>query len=309
MYFCGDDKSIENFVNDIFSDIGLNNLRINEFKFLNKYMNLYHHFLNIDLKEIASSYFVKNIDNYKPYPINNKFIYPEKLNFTDKNLFIFENANKVEEQEIIDLNNYIIEESESEESSFFDDDYEYPNDTEKKIDKNIVEINEVLTWEYDQSDEFYVNFNEKVSCLLFYKIILCDNNKIEKILKNPNYILNIKFEELVNDPNERLNLYYKKSSQFNFKLIIKLCYIASLVYNNKPDFLIHLLCYDINPAFIKYTQNKIQILFGTNFQSSDYVDDNFHVLAVIKKGSIVFRHNLCLMIFQRITMWLIKLNK
>jgi len=29
----------------------------------------------------------------------------------------------------------------------------------------------------------------------------------------------------------------------------------------------------------------------------------------IEMGSIVFRHNLCLMIFQYIIMWLIKLNK
>ncbi|ORX52605.1 hypothetical protein BCR36DRAFT_411490 [Piromyces finnis] len=40
----------------------------------------------------------------------------------------------------------------------------------------------------------------------------------------------------------------------NFEILKKMCYIASLVYNkynNALDFVIHLLCYELNPGFVE----------------------------------------------------------
>jgi len=101
----------------------------------NEYINLYQHFINIDLYEFTSKYYINNLNQDELKLINNKYAYPENLNFSSKNLFTFENTNIVEEQEIIDLNNYIIEESESEDSSHFNNDYESANDNEKKLIK------------------------------------------------------------------------------------------------------------------------------------------------------------------------------
>ncbi|ORX41426.1 hypothetical protein BCR36DRAFT_339520, partial [Piromyces finnis] len=150
----------------------------------------------------------------------------------------------------------------SEDSCYYID---IKNENEKEEnnepDNRLLKINEILTYEYDSLSEFYENFYESMSCLLFYYLILCDNDRVEKILKDPNYILHLKIEELIEDPNHYYNSEFDKTSQYNFEIMKNICYIASLVYNKAPDFVIHLLCYELNPTFVEYKDNKINIVY------------------------------------------------
>ncbi|ORX51031.1 hypothetical protein BCR36DRAFT_326014, partial [Piromyces finnis] len=140
-----ENKVIENYVNDLYSDRSLHNV-----KNCKLYLEFYDYFDNIDIKKTPINYTVENFDKFKNDISVGSYKYNENINFNNKDIFIFENKKETKIQEIINLNDY-----------------------------------------------FYENFYESMSCLLFYYLIICDNDRVEKILKDPNYILHLKVEELI----------------------------------------------------------------------------------------------------------------
>ncbi|OUM58771.1 hypothetical protein PIROE2DRAFT_15875 [Piromyces sp. E2] len=129
-----DHKEIESYANNILSDEGLINIKCIGFTY---YANLNHHYHNFGMDK-PKSLRIENFNKYKECTTTIDRS-NENLNFNNKSLFNCKNSNNIENEEIIDLNNYIIEksvyESDREESYYLDDDYEEENDSEKKLTK------------------------------------------------------------------------------------------------------------------------------------------------------------------------------
>ncbi|KAG4081824.1 hypothetical protein H8356DRAFT_969070 [Neocallimastix lanati (nom. inval.)] len=102
-------------------------------------------------------------------------------------------------------------------------------------------------------DKYYENYTN-IYKFVFIKNYLRKYKEIDKILKDPNYVLSLKID----------------ISNYNELLIIKLCYIASLIYNRANKFIIYVLMYyDCKRFYIKLRNNKI-IFNGEKYPNSIY---------------------------------------
>jgi len=77
----------------------------------------------------------------------------------------------------------------------------------------------------------------------FIKKYLKNYKRIDRILKDPNYILNL--DVVINN--------------YTDCLIIKLCYLASLIHNNYSKFIIHAIIYNDKYWYIVYRKNIIYL--------------------------------------------------
>ena len=185
-------------------------------------------------KEIFIKYNInlKNVSNYKI--INN-------------------NENILKSEEIINNNKNITENKEVPiEERYF-----------KYNTKNIL----IRTIDSQHSKILFNNYNFKtkkinINNFSFVKHYLNDINKINEILKDPNYILN-------------LNLNIKNYIEL---LIIKICYIISLIHNKVDKFIIYVLIYNINKTYkIYYINNKICLY--KYFSYNKYMYEMFNILS------------------------------
>ncbi|KAL6612885.1 hypothetical protein U3516DRAFT_548781 [Neocallimastix sp. 'constans'] len=97
----------------------------------------------------------------------------------------------------------------------------------------------------------------------FVNIYLSSYRKIDRILKDPNYILNL-----------NINI-----NNYTDCLIIKLCYLASLIHNNYSKFIIYVLIYHDQYWYsIIYRNNKIVFLGFTRYKKSYYIRKIFKIL-------------------------------
>jgi len=105
---------------------------------------------------------------------------------------------------------------------------------------------------YFSDADLYKNIN--IKSLRSIKNFLTNYKKVDRILKDPNYILNLDIE---------INSYYEL-------FVIKMCYIVSLIYNNSSRFIIHVLMYYENKVFGNELRNN-KIVLNDSYSNSKYI--------------------------------------
>ena len=112
---------------------------------------------------------------------------------------------------------------------------------------------------YFSDADLYKNIN--IKSLRSIKNFLTNYKKVDRILKDPNYILNLDIE---------INSYYEL-------FVIKMCYIVSLIYNNSSRFIIHVLMYYENKVFGNELRNN-KIVLNDSYSNSKYIRKIYKLL-------------------------------
>ena len=105
---------------------------------------------------------------------------------------------------------------------------------------------------YDNID---ITIIEKIKELPFVKKYLGNYNEINKILNNPEFIVNINFET-------KSNVEY---------IIMKFTYIISLIHNKTKDFIIYVLLNYYNQFNINYKNHKLYIEIN-DYQNKEFLN-------------------------------------
>jgi len=258
-YLKHNNKNIELFVNAIFSDFGLKCINffcgypndcfnVYDISLINEEcenFDLYINNKNSTIIDISNN----NNDNNNNDDNNNDNNNNDNNNNDDNNND--DNVHCVNHNQLINNNNI--------NNNFKDSDNFYnnynvnikSNNITNKINKTFINYkyyNFIFKEHRKYFNKNHYNDIYKTSiakeCILFYETFLNTYKKIEKILNNPYYII----DALVD--------YYSISTFKNFAV---LCYIASLIHNNKSNFLIYILIYiyDAKINFISFKNNKI----------------------------------------------------
>ena len=229
LYLKCEDKYAEEFINVCFTDEFIRNFYHFNIEFHEKFSKKY----NIDFKEIGEKFEVIDINK-----INTNENYTNE-NYTNEN---YNNENETNENE---TNENETNENETNENETNEN--EYINDIQGQLIKIIDpqykgKLSYIESYELNPGD---INFD-------FINKYLRNYKKIDRILKDPNYILNI--DIVINN--------------YTDCLIIKLCYLASLIHNKYSKFIIQVLIfYDEYWHSISYRDDKI--VFG-NYSGGRY---------------------------------------
>ncbi|KAL6589273.1 hypothetical protein U3516DRAFT_653110 [Neocallimastix sp. 'constans'] len=229
LYLKCEDKYAEEFINVCFTDEFIRNFYHFNIEFHEKFSKKY----NIDFKEIGEKFEVIDINK-----INTNENYTNE-NYTNEN---YNNENETNENE---TNENETNENETNENETNEN--EYINDIQGQLIKIIDpqykgKLSYIESYELNPGD---INFD-------FINKYLRNYKNIDRILKDPNYILNI--DIVINN--------------YTDCLIIKLCYLASLIHNKYSKFIIQVLIfYDEYWHSISYRDDKI--VFG-NYSGGRY---------------------------------------
>ncbi|KAG4082423.1 hypothetical protein H8356DRAFT_1019070 [Neocallimastix lanati (nom. inval.)] len=239
LYLKCEDKYAEEFINVCFTDEFIRNFYHFNIEFHEKFSKKY----NIDFKEIGEKFEVIDINK-----INTNENYTNE-NYTNEN-YTNENEtneNYTNENETNENETNENETNENETNENETNENEYINDIQGQLIKIIYpqykgKLSYIESYELNPGD---INFD-------FINKYLRNYKKIDRILKDPNYILNI--DIVINN--------------YTDCLIIKLCYLASLIHNKYSKFIIQVLIfYDEYWHSISYRDDKI--VFG-NYSGGRY---------------------------------------
>jgi len=138
----------------------------------------------------------------------------------------------------------------------------------KRIKYDYLDTKDIIMKKYDldgfRSIKSYNNINydniditiiEKIKELPFVKKYLGNYNEINKILNNPEFIVNINFET-------KSNVEY---------IIMKFTYIISLIHNKTKDFIIYVLLNYYNQFNINYKNHKLYIEIN-DYQNKEFLN-------------------------------------
>jgi len=224
------DKNIENFINTAYTDKGILRIKDDISQYSEFSISYFENNINLNKSELT---FV-SLGNY-----NDSYIYEpydiEKISFKNIDLFNI--------YSIDNIANFINE-------------YDY-------VDSDGIPSDEEYYYSFEPKIELYRYINK------FKNIFLNDINTINKILENPEYIL------------EAAKKYI---SNYDMCILIKLCYIISLCHNNGSPFIILTLIKVINfdRFHIDFVNNKLQFTISsyklsTNItEVSSFNEDNLY---------------------------------
>jgi len=281
LYFKCQDKTVEKFINICFSDSNIENFQFFSSDYIQQLSKRY----NIDFCKIVSEFkVIKNDDddndNNKDDNDNNK---------DDKNNNKDDNDNNKDDNDDDNDNN------KDDNDKGDDDNDNNKDDNDKGDDDNDNNKDDNDKGDDDKDESYYrgykykhntksklikiidPQYNRKLSYVdsyilnpgdinyNFVNLYLKNYKKIDRILKDPNYILS-------------LNLDFDNYTEC---LIIKLCYLVSLIHNNCSKFLIYILIYyDDYWHDIRYIKNKIVYMERnySKYKCSYYIYKIFKIL-------------------------------
>ncbi|KAL6592782.1 hypothetical protein U3516DRAFT_852835 [Neocallimastix sp. 'constans'] len=237
LYLKCEDKYAEEFINVCFTDEFIRNFYHFNIEFHEKFSKKY----NIDFKEIGEKFEVIDIN---------------KIN-TNEN---YTNENETNENETNENETNENETNENETNENETNENEYINDIQGQLIKIIDpqykgKLSYIESYELNPGD---INFD-------FINKYLRNYKNIDRILKDPNYILNI--DIVINN--------------YTDCLIIKLCYLASLIHNKYSKFIIQVLIfYDEYWHSISYRDDKIifKNYLGGRYKYKFYIRKIFKIL-------------------------------